>query len=67
MDLLIHGMGIGFLPRRIANSHLNEGTLTEIPYYASERAPCETGHLICLQKLVEELHPFMQKIKSIFL
>ena len=67
MDLLIHGMGIGFLPRRIANSHLNEGTLTEIPYDASERAPCETGHLICLQKRVEELHPFMQKIKSIFL
>lgn len=67
MDLLVHAMGIGFLPRRIAEAHLSDGTLQEIPYYASENAPCETGFLVCLQTRFADLEPFMQRIRNIFL
>ena len=66
MDLLVHAMGVGFLPRRIASTHLKDGTLIEIPYYASESAPRETGFLICLNKRAEEFSPFIKRIQDIF-
>ena len=66
MDLLVHAMGVGFLPRRIASTHLKDGTLIEIPYYASESTPRETGFLICLNKRAEEFSPFIKRIQDIF-
>ena len=66
MDLLVHAMGVGFLPRRIASTHLKDGTLIEIPYYASESTPRETGFLVCLNKRAEEFSPFITRIQDIF-
>lgn len=65
MDLLLHGVGVGFLPRRIAAKHLEEGTLTEIPYQAADTAPTENGYLIYLEKRGQDLEPMAQKIRDL--
>lgn len=65
MDLLLHGIGIGFLPRRIAAVYLEAGTLVEIPYQSADTAPKENGYLICLEKRRQDLEPFAQKIRDL--
>lgn len=64
INLLLHGLGIGFLPRRIAAEHLRSGELEEIPYQLAETAPREHGYLICSKHRGEELGTYIQKIKE---
>lgn len=46
LHLLKSGLGIGFLPMRIASGFLKSGELVEIPYAFSDQAPYETGYLV---------------------
>lgn len=46
LHLLKSGLGIGFLPMRIASDFLESGEFVEIPYAFSEQAPQETGYLV---------------------
>lgn len=64
-DLLLHGLGIGFLPRRIAAEHLQNRGLEEIPYELAETAPKEHGYLICSKHRSEELETHIQMIKGL--
>lgn len=61
LNMLLGGLGVGFLPSRIASSFLESGQLIEIPYAESEKAPHEEGFLIYSPKRAKELEPYIEE------
>lgn len=61
LNMLLGGLGVGFLPSRIASSFLESGQLIEIPYAESERGPREEGFLIYSPKRAKELEPYIEE------
>ena len=62
LNMLQNGLGVGFLPYRIACSFLSAGLLREIPYTYSETAPVETGLLVYPKKYEKTLSPYINEL-----
>lgn len=65
LHLLKSGLGIGFLPMRIASTFLESGEFIEIPYAFSEQAPQETGYLIQSVTSPKNLDPYIDLLFKI--
>lgn len=61
LNMLLGGLGVGFLPSRIASSFLESGRLIEVPYAESEKSPREEGFLIYSPKRAKELEPYIDE------
>ena len=66
MNLLLEGLGVCFLPERIASSYIESGRLEKIPYEYSGYSPIESGFLVWPKNNSSILTPYLETLKAAF-
>jgi len=66
MNLLLEGLGVCFLPERIASSHIKIGRLQQLPYEFSDCSPIESGFLVWPRNKSEALSPYLAVLKAAY-